>query len=95
MSELAIDKLISEAKLESGANKPPFDELIDAIAGEAVLLEGSMRAILIAGLAQTPDPKQIRRIVCLDATHSFLRACKERPREVAKRLTAPKKEAVS
>lgn len=86
MNEKDIDEMIEEARIAVGDPKPELAEMISAVADEANRTEGSQRAMLLGELRTKVDHDAMRRVVCLDAVHSFLTACVERPGDVAKRL---------
>lgn len=82
----AIDKALSEAKLEAGDPKPSIAEIRDAIAAEAFEKECTQRALMVLAQPGAPAPDAMRRIATLDAAVRFIDACIYQPAEVAKRL---------
>lgn len=86
MTEKEINEMIEDARSIAADPKPGLAEMISAVAGEANRTEGSQRAMLLGELRTKVDHEAMRRVVCLDAVHSFLTACVERPNDVATRL---------
>lgn len=82
----AIDKALSEAKMDAADPKPSIEEIRSAIAQEAFERESTQRALMILAAPGAPSPEVMRQIAVLDAGVRFIDACINQPLEVAKRL---------
>lgn len=86
----AIDKMIADAVEQASNPKPKLADMMMAVTFEALNLEMSQRAFLIAALRSEPSAAEIKRIALLRSTARFLDACLYQPNEVAKRLSKKK-----
>lgn len=87
MSEASdIEQMIQDAKAFAADPKPLLPEMVEYLGIKAASIEASQRGWLAGGVYSEPDHRAMREVVVLDAIHSFLEACIQRPGEVARRL---------
>lgn len=88
MTEADADRAILDAKEDCWAfGKTSLEDMIDVTRFAASYFEGEQRARLIAGSIDTPSLLYMQYVVRMDDLGRLLEAMRDRPAEVARRLT--------
>jgi hypothetical protein len=92
MNSLSISaelrKAMSVAKADAIAPKPQLADMLLVLMEQAADIECMQLRLLLTGDRTEPYAPAMRKMAVLDACAGFLRACIDRPDEVAKRLTS-------